>query len=128
MSLYKQSILKLKSEGKSCSEISILLGCTIDTVKYHSVPGRAKQTQEWKALNLIKLKHEFGGCCQKCGYNKCFGALHFHHTNKKNKIGEVSVIFQNNGYKAAKKEAQKCLLICANCHAELHEISRTGGD
>lgn len=32
-----------------------------------------------------------GGKCIICGYNKCLGALEFHHTNSKNKDFSISV-------------------------------------
>ena len=63
--------------------------------------------------------------CKICGYNKSNYAKHFHHLDKTNKR-EVS---QMNQYslKEVKKEIKKCVLVCANCHAELHEKERGEG-
>ena len=58
----------------------------------------------------------------KCGYNKCEGALHFHHLNPKEKEFTVSQINLNEYFTLEKlyKEVDKCMLLCANCHAEEH--------
>ena len=64
------------------------------------------------------LVEEAGGECRLCGYNRYQGALHFHH------IGPTTKSFglQSGVTKALdtmRQEAQKCALLCANCHAEV---------
>lgn len=64
----------------------------------------------------IKL---LGGKCSICGYNKCIDALEFHHkdpTKKEFKLGSGNTM----SWKEYKKEAQKCMLLCSNCHKEIH--------
>ena len=63
--------------------------------------------------------------CKICGYNKSNCAKHFHHLDKTNKR-EVSSMTQYS-LKEVKKEIKKCVLVCANCHAELHEKERGEG-
>ena len=63
-----------------------------------------------------KLVKEFGGSCQRCGYNKCLAALHFHHLNPDTKTKGITRIAV--GLKRLKSEAEKCILLCANCHYE----------
>lgn len=75
---------------------------------------RRAVTQERK-LELIRLA---GGACQTCGYDVCVGALEFHHP-KGSKEASVSTLLRHSFEKAA-TEARKCLLLCANCHRELH--------
>ncbi len=60
-----------------------------------------------------------GGKCSICGYNKCLGALEFHHPND-DKREAVGVLLNTHGYKVAAQEAKKCKLLCANCHREQH--------
>ena len=74
-----------------------------------------------------KLKHILitykGGKCQKCGYNKCEGALQFHHRNPKEKefgLSEINLNDSTFSLKNILSEADKCDLLCANCHAEQH--------
>ena len=71
-----------------------------------------------------KLKREiveiFGGKCSKCGYNRCIGALDFHHEGNKEKA--ISKLINNNSREKILKETKKCILLCANCHRELHHM------
>jgi len=60
-----------------------------------------------------------GGCCCKCGYNKCHKALTFHHINPEEKDMTLSANWEKS-FDRVKKELDKCILLCANCHAELH--------
>jgi len=58
-----------------------------------------------------------GGCCMVCGYSKCDQALVFHHIGEK----EFTVSgAHGRAWKYVKKELSKCVLLCANCHAEVH--------
>jgi 5-methylcytosine-specific restriction endonuclease McrA len=58
-----------------------------------------------------------GGCCQLCGYKRCISALHFHHINPHEKDFNISE--KSNWYDIS-HEIDKCILLCANCHAEVH--------
>ena len=64
-----------------------------------------------------------GGKCVVCGYNKYIGALDFHHTDPSIKDFGISK-FRNTSFKKneviIKKELDKCILVCRNCHAEIH--------
>lgn len=62
------------------------------------------------------LVQEFGGKCCICGYNKYAGALEFHHKDGSQKEKHVS----STGIHKAREEAKKCILVCSNCHMELH--------
>lgn len=59
-----------------------------------------------------------GGKCSVCGYSKNAGALEFHHTepNKKEFIISKKLTTIEN----LKPELDKCILVCRNCHAEIH--------
>jgi len=68
---------------------------------------------------LIKL---FGDKCCKCGYNKCVQALDFHHVNPDNKYKNISQLMSNlyTPWEEVIEEAEKCILLCRNCHSEEH--------
>ena len=68
---------------------------------------------------LAKIKQQRGGYCQKCGYNKCLKALEFHHLNPSQK--DFTISNDHFRLKDAIEESKKCILICANCHRELHD-------
>lgn len=60
-----------------------------------------------------------GNYCFKCGYSKCYGALHVHHVEAENKSFNISGS-HSRSWKAIIEELDKCVLLCANCHAEEH--------
>lgn len=66
----------------------------------------------------IKYK---GGKCELCGYDKCHAAMDFHHLDPDEKDPGVSSI-RYWGLAKAKEELDKCLLVCANCHREIHWV------
>ena len=76
-----------------------------------------KQTQRRQDLKrkLIDLK---GGKCSKCGYNKCITALEFHHSDPT--VKEFNLSKNLRATEIVLKELQKCILVCANCHREIH--------
>lgn len=59
-----------------------------------------------------------GGCCLTCGYNRCLSALHFHHLNPFEKDFNIS---SKTNWNDIVFELDKCVMLCANCHAEAHE-------
>lgn len=72
-----------------------------------------------KAIKLALVNYK-GGKCEICGYDKCLRALEFHHENPE----EKDFILSSKNERPLEelfKEADKCRLLCANCHAEKHE-------
>ena len=68
-----------------------------------------------------KLVNLYGGCCKSCGYNKNLAVLHFHHRDPKEKVSKLDVrIITNRTWDYCINEANKCDILCANCHAEHH--------
>lgn len=90
-----------KEGGFRCAE------CAKDAVN--------KRRRKVKAI----LVQENGGCCSKCGYDRCLDALVFHHPEDVTKDFGLG---NGLGKSLAKLrvEANKCLLLCANCHTEHH--------
>jgi len=62
-----------------------------------------------------------GGSCIMCGYNRCQRALSFHHLNPKEKDFDLSSRGLTRSWERIKKEIDKCVLLCANCHMEVHD-------
>ena len=68
---------------------------------------------------LAKIKQARGGKCERCGYNTCIKALEFHHLDPSQK--DFTISNDHFKLKEAVEESKKCILICANCHRELHD-------
>lgn len=60
-----------------------------------------------------------GGKCAVCGYNKCIWALDLHHTDPRTKDFGIGAKGYTRSWEIIKKEADKCILVCANCHREI---------
>lgn len=76
---------------------------------------RAKE----KKKRLVALK---GGKCIHCGYNKCMRSLAFHHRDSSQKSFPLSVSsIAGRSWEKLIIEAEKCDLLCMNCHMELHD-------
>jgi transposase-like protein len=65
------------------------------------------------------LVTEAGGRCVQCGYARYAGALQFHHLDPAQKQFEFAGRGLTRSLAALRDEAQKCVLLCANCHAEV---------
>jgi hypothetical protein len=61
-----------------------------------------------------------GGKCIICGYSKCNAALDFHHIDGKKKDFGISLDGITRSWQRVQKELEKCILVCANCHREIH--------
>lgn len=67
-----------------------------------------------------------GGACEICGYCKNIAALEFHHINPEEKKFNVDMRkFSNMNLEKLEAELEKCILVCANCHRELHNKNLT---
>lgn len=78
---------------------------------------------------LRKFKQQLvdykGGKCNKCGYDRCVAALDLHHRdpNKKNfTFSHIKMTSFEKNKDIICNELDKCDLLCANCHREIHFI------
>jgi transposase len=67
------------------------------------------------------LVEEAGGCCCICGYRRNMRALHFHHLEPSQKRHEINAKGVAIALEKLRVEAQKCVLLCSNCHAEVED-------
>lgn len=63
---------------------------------------------------------ELGGSCILCGYNKYIGSLHFHHIDPRTKKFGLGKINLASSLSKLREEVKKCILVCSNCHGEIH--------
>lgn len=67
----------------------------------------------------IILVRESGGACSKCGNSNIF-VLDFHHLDGSNKDKNIAQFITNNSLDEAREEAKKCIILCRNCHQQIH--------
>lgn len=83
--------------------------------------ARAVQAVQKRRRKVKELAVEYkGGKCEKCGYNKYVGAMEFHHLDPSKKDFTLSDKGHCRSWESVKKELNKCILVCANCHREIH--------
>jgi hypothetical protein len=72
-----------------------------------------------QALKRMSLEYK-GSKCEICGYDKCLQALEFHHLDPNEKDFGIAEKGHTRSWKSVKKELDKCILVCSNCHMEIH--------
>lgn len=90
-----------------------LIFCSDKCKNKHCVSKRRKK--------LKQMAIEYcGGKCQLCSYSKCLWALEFHHLDSAKKDFSIGSSGITKSWETTKLELDKCILVCANCHREIH--------
>ena len=91
--------------------------------------SRDENHRYWKQQFIYKLSKHLEIECVKCGYNKNFGALDFHHIRNKNfKISRELRNLSKKNFSDGRVDKIiyeiliECEILCANCHREHHII------
>jgi len=83
--------------------------------------AQLRRAETRSAINAYKVEH---GCCV-CGYKKCASAIHFHHDRPGEKeFTLATAVVHKMSFDKILDEMEKCALLCANCHAEVHAGER----
>ncbi len=125
----KEIVLRY-NEVKNFNTVSKEFGLSRSTIRYyiHGDTRDKKATDKnskavSKRRKLIKemaIEYKGGKCCN-CGYDKCARALHFHHLDPNEKDFGIGGNGRTRSWEKVKEELDKCVLVCSNCHAEIHE-------
>jgi transposase len=86
---------------------------------YRCMKCRREDVSAWRRRAKQRLVEEAGGKCKACGYDRYLGALQFHHLDPSTKSFSLSRRGCTRAFAELKAEAAKCVLLCANCHAEV---------
>lgn len=78
-----------------------------------------EQVQKSRTNRKLDMVYVMGGQCQCCGYHRDVHALEFHHINPAEKDFSFNKA-ESVGWETIRKELPKCILVCANCHREIH--------
>lgn len=85
-----------------------------------------KTTERQRKIKKIMVEYK-GGRCQSSncstpgGYDRSINGLDFHHVDPTKKEFNLSQVRLTKMNDKIKKELDKCILLCANCHRERHE-------
>ena len=125
---HKDSILKLRSEGKSYTEIQSILGCSKGTISYNLGENqieksnqRSERRREEIRQRLAEIKEESG--CLDCNNKFPYYVLDFDHVRGK-KVDNISKMVKWYNYDDILKEIKKCDVVCSNCH-RIRTFTRT---
>ena len=127
LSLFTSDNYKNKNEIEKekiceiCGKAFIVKGFGQASRKYcfECSPSTNNPTAKTRAMKkkVIEMK---GGKCERCGYNKCLDALELHHLDTSTKDYQLSNTGGAPSFDKFLAEAEKCILLCANCHREEH--------
>ena len=82
-----------------------------------------EKQREYHGKRQKEFLHAYkkGKSCVLCGYNEHEEILQFHHKDKREKLFEITLFkIAKRSSEELKKEIDKCILICPNCHFLLH--------
>lgn len=89
---------------------------------------REKAHRKYKQKFIFKLSKFISVRCQRCGYDRNFSALDFHHKGEKNmsiareirNLTKGSFVKGGKVDKILKEILTNCDILCSNCHREHH--------
>lgn len=84
--------------------------------------NKTEHVKTWRKRTKIRMVEAMGGECVICGYKKSISALEFHHVNPDEKEFSFGNARANiKSWDKLVKELKKCVMVCSNCHKELHD-------
>jgi hypothetical protein len=87
---------------------------------YRCVKCRSENVQRRRhTINQKAIEYK-GGKCIICNYNRCNSALEFHHLDPNEKEFGFGIKGITHAWEKVRKELDKCILVCATCHREIH--------
>lgn len=101
--------------------------CDLVCANCHRI-RHANQAAAASRHRMVELRREmkrraiasFGGACLACGFGQMPAALEFHHPDPATKEFAISVDGIYRSWEKIQKELENCVMLCANCHAEIH--------
>lgn len=120
--IFKHYYYRINPKGEKSKPY--VLWCSPKTIANERMRKKKakKSIAERNKKFITRVKNKLG--CINCGYKKCTDALQFHHVIKEDKKREICRMKGGASLKALKEEIRKCVVYCANCHAEHHYNER----
>ncbi|MBV9850336.1 MAG: hypothetical protein JO250_11725 [Armatimonadetes bacterium] len=89
-----------------------------DTLPYCASCEQKRAFLQARKFKQMCLDYK-GAYCSRCGYDRCPGALDFHHLDASQKELQINKV-RSMDFERVKAELDKCIVLCANCHREEH--------
>lgn len=107
------------TELKECKKHGSTIHAVRENGRLRCMKCDVEHVTEWRRKTKRRAVEYKGGKCILCGYDKWEGALVFHHTenNKSFSIGDKGF---TRAWEKMTGELDKCVLLCLNCHQEVH--------
>lgn len=84
--------------------------------------AKSEYVKKWRRKCKERIVEAMGGACCICGYNRSNSALALHHLDPSKKDLALGGIRANPiSWDKIVEELRKCILVCHNCHTEIHE-------
>jgi formate hydrogenlyase subunit 6/NADH:ubiquinone oxidoreductase subunit I len=125
-------LVTLIAEGLSTHKIAARLNTSQTNVRHWlekyglrtSPSPRVKKVVSWRQRTKQKAVEYKGGKCIRCGYSRCIRAMKFHHLDPTQK--DFTIAGKSMSWERIRVELDKCILVCGNCHDEIHDSWQTG--
>jgi hypothetical protein len=82
----------------------------------------SEAVKRWRKSTKQRMVEAMGGGCVVCSYRRCESSLAFHHLEPAHKDLSFGAVRSNpQSWKKLVEELRKCVLVCHNCHGEIHD-------
>lgn len=86
----------------------------------YDTASNTEYCRRWRRTAVEVLVKALGGSCRACGYDRCVGALDFHHVDASAKKDQIGDLVAQRSWRRLRAEVTKCVLLCCRCHREVH--------
>lgn len=117
---------ELRCTCRSCGRVYVYDRVRGHTrVRCNSCGGSRAKRAERQALKARMVAYK-GGRCSACGYSRSIVAMSFHHCEPEEKAFNIAGSHARS-WESLRKELDKCVLLCLNCHLEQHAVDEDVG-
>ena len=117
------SAARFFEEAKKC----VLLCANCHRIRHSQMRSTARASSpvvEHRRRRKIRAVIYMGGACYSCGRSGPPGIFEFHHWDPRSKAFGISQDGNTRSWARVVEELVKCVMLCANCHREVHAGTR----
>ena len=114
---FNGSLARLVAEAEKCD----LVCANCHRLRHvREAPASRHRVVTLRRETKLRAIASFGGVCLACRSGYAPAALEFHHPDARKKEFAISVDGIYRSWERVEKELENCVMLCANCHAEVH--------